>query len=333
VILLILLACSALAVPGDGHWDRQFRMAGTPTFNLALRFHGNLLYTAGASLDHGMFATNTGLNIFDGTNWSTFGEFTGDPLVIYDFAFVGADLYVGGVFTMAGNVPAVGLAKWNGAAWSDVGGFSGAVCTMTTDGTNLYVGGSFTNAGGLFATNVARWDGTNWASLAGGVGSYDTVFPSVNVLIWRNGLLYAGGATPARSIARWDGAKWEALGSGIGNMLASPRGNTLAAWGNDLFVGGIFEDAGGNDSGYIAHWNDQVDFTPPATLRLLDPQMLPGNAFKFRATATERAAYVIEHTADFATWTPLTTNSLPSLVVTDNVPGVNARNYRMREIP
>ena len=69
-------------------------------------------------------------------------------------------------------------------------------------------------------------------------------------------------------------------------MTGPSRGNAMVAWGNDLFVGGIFEDAGVADSGYIARWNDQIDFTPPATLRLLNPQMLSGNDFKFRATAT-----------------------------------------------
>jgi hypothetical protein len=68
-------------------------------------------------------------------------------------------------------------------------------------------------------------------------------------------------------------------------------------------------------------------------MRLSNPQMLPGNAFKFRATATERAAYVIDRSADLVNWTPLTTNSAPSLDYTNIAPGVDLRTYRMREIP
>ncbi|HXT42462.1 MAG TPA: hypothetical protein VN887_20815 [Candidatus Angelobacter sp.] len=786
-VLFGIAVAPAIAAPGDGHWDRQFGMAGTGTRNFALRFNGNSLYTGGYSLLSGQLATNTTVNIFDGTNWSTLGEITAGTLVIYDFAFLGSNVYVGGVFTQAGGVPAVGLAKWDGANWSDVGGFSGVVFEMTTDGANLYVGGAFTNAGGILATNIARWDGTNWSTLGDGIGYYDNfLFPSVNVMAWHNGQLYvggaftnagtvavtnlarwdgsawfdvgggvsgdasiltgvpvstlqflgddlyvggnftavgdgvpalnvarwdgntwsalgsglkapansapvnalaflgtdlyatgnftnaggvtatrvarwdglswssigaingtpacavsnsgsiylcgdfnvagtvignhiirwdgfnwhgvmgkpaqgthffvqalglaansvymggffsaagdtpasrvarwdgtnwhalgggltrsfagsldvraikardnevyiggdftgaggidctniamwdgnnwsplasgldgpvfaievtptdvyvggsftnaydspgfdvaanriarwdganwwelgngvsgsvnaicaangivyvggsftnasgitanriamwdganwsplgtgvngtvsailvdgtdvyvggsftsaggvtapaiakwdgsnwsslgqgmfytsaasvrslakigsylyaagtftnAGGATLAHSIARWDGAQWEALGSGIGNMISVTRGNALLAWGNDLFVGGIFEDAGGGDSGYIARWNDQIDFTPPAILRLLNPQMLPGNTFKFRATATDRAAYVIEHSADFVTWTPLLTNSLSASDITNSATGANVRTYRMRQIP
>jgi len=98
-------------------------------------------------------------------------------------------------------------------------------------------------------------------------------------------------------------------------------------------VGGIFETAGVCDAEYIARWNDQIDFTPPSVMRLSNPQMLPGNDFKFRATATERAAYVIEHSANLVNWTPLTTNSLSLLDITNSVPGVDIRTYRLREIP
>jgi len=158
-------------------------MAGTGTRNYALRFNGNLLYTGGYSLLGGQLATNTVVNIFDGTNWSTIGEITGGTPVIYDFAFLGSNVYVGGVFTQAGGVPAIGLAKWDGTNWSGVGGFSGLVFEMTTDGTSLYVGGAFTNAGGILATNIARWDGTSWSALGDGIGYYDNfIFPSVNAL-------------------------------------------------------------------------------------------------------------------------------------------------------
>ena len=136
-------------------------------------------------------------------------------------------------------------------------------------------------------------------------------------------------------IGGWDGTKWDSLGSGVGNESTpgASRISTAAVWGNDLYVAGIFETAGVSDSEYIARWNDQIDFTPPSMMRLANPQMLAGNAFKFRVTATERAAYVIEHSADLINWTSLTTNSAASLDVTNSVPGINNRNYRMRQIP
>jgi hypothetical protein len=83
------------------------------------------------------------------------------------------------------------------------------------------------------------------------------------------------------------------------------------------------------------HWDRQ--FGMPGTASRNFALRFNGNslytAFAFRATATERAAYVIDHSADLVHWTALTTNSLSSLDVTNTAPGVNARHYRMREIP
>ncbi len=219
-------------------------------------------------------------------------------------------------------------------------GLNGTVNAILADGSDVYVGGSFTTAGGITARAVARWNGSSWSAL--GEGMFHTSTANVFSLAKLGGYLYAcgvftnaGGGVITRNIARWDGTKWESLGSGIGNEAISgaSRATALTVWGNDLFVVGIFETAGVCDAEYIARWNDQIDFTPPSVMRLSNPQMLPGNDFKFRATATERAAYVIEHSANLVNWTPLTTNSLSLLDVNNSVPGEDIRSYRMREIP
>ncbi len=252
-------------------------------------------------------------------------------------------LYAGGTFTNAGGGAANRIAVWDGANWSSLGagaanGLGGTVNTILVDGTDIYVGGSFTTAGGATARALAQWNGSSWSAVGGGMFASGTA--SVSGLARIGGYLYAtgnftnaGGSLITRGVARWDGIKWEALGSGIGNNLSAGRGTVLASWGNDLFVGGIFEDAGGGDAGYIARWNDQLDFTPPSTMRLFHPQMLPGNAFKFRVTATERASYVIEHSADLTSWTPFLTNGLSPLEVTNTAPGANVRTFRMRQVP
>ncbi len=87
---IYLPSTPAFAIPGDGHWDRQFNMPGTASRNSALRFNGATLYTGGYSLAAGQIATNTVVNIFDGTNWTTIGDLNGGPTTILeDFAFVG----------------------------------------------------------------------------------------------------------------------------------------------------------------------------------------------------------------------------------------------------
>ena len=211
---------------------------------------------------------------------------------------------------------------------------------ILVDGTDVYVGGSFTTAGGITAPAIAKWNGSSWSAL--GQGMFSTSTASVAALAKIGSYLYAsgvftnaGGSVITRNIARWDGAKWDGLGSGVGADFTpgASRGSALAVSGNDLFVGGSFETAGVCDAGYIARWNDQIDFTPASVMRLANPQMLPGNNFKFRATATEHATYVIEYSSDLAHWSPFATNSLYSVDITNSVPGVNLRTYRMREIP
>src|SRR5262249_53358592 len=156
--------------------------------------------------------------------------------------------------------------------------------------------------------------GSTWSAL--GQGAFGTGTAAIRALTKSGSYLYAVGTFTniggviTYNIARWDGSQWQAMGSGIGLNLSAPCGKALAASGNDIYVGGIFEDAGGGDVGYIAHWNDQIDYTPPSLMRLSNPQMLAGNGFKFRVTATERASYVIEYSINLKTWNLLITNSL-----------------------
>ncbi len=261
--LFIISTQPTQAIPGDGHWDRSFNMAGTATGNNALRAKGSLIYAAGGSIGlGGLVGTNTVVNIFDGTNWTTIGDITGGTCVVEDFAFLGSNLYVGGVFTGAGGNSAVGLAKWDGTNWSNVGGLAfPIVYSMTTDGTNLYIGGSFTNAGGI--TNLAKWNGTNWSSVGGGIGYYSaSILPAVNAVLWNQGQLYIGGNftnagnVATTNLARWDGNTWSTIGGSIGT--ANDVVQCMAFLGSDLYIAGQFTTAGGVPALNIARWNGGV---------------------------------------------------------------------------
>ena len=95
-----------------------------------------------------------------------------DALAVYDDGS-GPALYVGGNFTRAGGLDAVGIAKWKGSSWSGLGNGYGAgytsihALTVFDDGTGpaLYVGGGFfRQAAGVPVNNIARWDGS-WSAL------------------------------------------------------------------------------------------------------------------------------------------------------------------------
>ncbi len=80
--------------------------------------------------------------------------------------------------------------------------------------------------------------------------------------------LYAGGsfslagATAAQSIAKWDGTSWSPLGSGFGPYSPysdPPLVSTMAVFddgtGPALYVGGMFQKAGGLPANNIARWD------------------------------------------------------------------------------
>ena len=62
----------------------------------------------------------------------------------------GPALFIGGSFSLAGTVPANNVVKWDGLAWSALGGgFDGQVTAMAVyddgNGPALYAGGNFTS--------------------------------------------------------------------------------------------------------------------------------------------------------------------------------------------
>lgn len=163
---------------------------------------------------------------WDGRNWSQVGGGVNrflDALTVWDPDGAGparALLMAGGRFTRAGGQSATGIAQWDGATWSAVGGGVNApVMTLTAydiDGAGplnplLYAGGIFSMAGGRSAANIAQWDGVGWAPLGSGTD---------------------------RGVEALLGADLDGSGPG------APT----------LYVGGTFTRAGGQDSPHLAAW-------------------------------------------------------------------------------
>ena len=161
------------------------------------------------------------------------------------------NLYIGGGFSLVGNVLANHIAKWDGSSWSALGtGVGSTVYALAVNGTDLYVGGSFTTAGAVSANRIAKWDGSSWSALGTGMNN------TVNALALSGTDVYAGGAFAtaggvlANRIAKWDGNSWSALGTGMNNTVRA-----LAVSGADLYAGGGFTTAGAANTNYIAKWD------------------------------------------------------------------------------
>ena len=204
---------------------------------------------------------------WDGTSWSALGSGVGGSSVLalagYDDGS-GAALYAGGIFPG-------GIARWNGTSWSYFGGgVSGQVYALALyddgGGAALYAGGFFGTAGGVPARLVARWDGSSWAALGSGLYA-NSVFA---LAVYDDGsgpALYAGGSFQSaggvqpKLIAKWDGTSWSALSGDLNGpiSISYPHVRCLAVYddggGPALYVGGLFQTAGGVTVNGIAKWD------------------------------------------------------------------------------
>jgi hypothetical protein len=168
-------------------------------------------------------------------------------------------LYAGGIFSQAGGLPALGIAKWDGVSYAPLGSGIlsglGINSLLVMPNGDLIAGGSFTDIGGILTKNIARWNGTSWSPL--GLGLYNILgISSIRSLIVYNNELYAGGIfgmsgfTPINYIAKWTGTHWVPVGSGINGPVLS-----MAVYNGELYVGGTFTNAGGVAVHNIAKWS------------------------------------------------------------------------------
>lgn len=157
----------------------------------------------------------------------------------------GPALYVGGMFSVAGDVLASNIAKWDGAGWTAVGGgTSSAVLALCVHGDDLIAGGWFNAAGSVSANHIARWDGMEWSPLDSGTDDVVRVLTEFNGSLIAGGDFTNAGGVAANYIAHWDGNSWLPLGAGLqnGSVLA------LHIYNNQLVAGGGFV-------GSLARWN------------------------------------------------------------------------------
>jgi hypothetical protein len=150
------------------------------------------------------------------------------------------------------------------------GGAVQAFAVFDNDGAGpepprLIAGGKFSKAGGTVAGLVAQWDGLAWQPVGGSftpgpngnLFDGDVGLKALAVLDLNDGngpMLYAAGSfveaenvTSTVSLARWNGRSWAGVGGGVGDGHASNSARALAAFDNELYVGGNFLTAGPYD--------------------------------------------------------------------------------------
>ncbi len=220
-------------------FSRYFKNTITLTISLFMLFAATK--TNAQWVELGGLSGNTfkGNNVFQDYIWSVATDKAGN-------------VYAGGnVFDTASFNSNEYVAKWNGTAWSELGGepFNGAANSIVTDAAgNVYAGGDFTDANDN--GYVAKWNGTAWSELGG--APFNRGISSIAIDAAEN-VYAAGGFTDADSnfsVGKWNGTAWSELGgapfnSAINSIAIDAAGNVYAA--------GFFTDADSN--WYVAKWN------------------------------------------------------------------------------
>jgi hypothetical protein len=236
---------------------------------------GPALYAGGYFIYVGSVAAHN-VAKWDGASWSPLGSGTSSSSGYGLFALASFDdgsgpaLYAGGAVTTAGGSAASGIAKWDGAAWSPVGGgvtdVNVPIVTSLTafdpgSGPVLCVGGLFHGAGGLAVSNIATWSSGGWADLGAGlpqgVGAL-AVVPEAGSQV-----LVAGGQSGTNQMMpqRWNGTSWSLMGGGLGGPIYY-YGSWAGAFaiydegnGPSLIAGGGFQNSGSAGIHCLARWN------------------------------------------------------------------------------
>ena len=186
-------------------------------------------------------------------------------LAVDEPSAVGPALYAGGQFSSAGGVTAKNIARWDGTAWAALGTGAengGVVYALAVADGVLYVGGAFGNMGGMPGTKrIAQWNGANWSDVGGGMAENNA---GIRALVFFDDYLYAGGylneigGISAHKLARFNGSAWSAFpGDPLGSNDIVRALQVYDDGGADaLYVGGEFEDAGGNGhADYVFKWD------------------------------------------------------------------------------
>ena len=213
---------------------------------IAMDNEGNIF--AGGRFTNAGGISAVGVAKWDGSVWSPLGSgLFGAYQLCFAMTFDKneGNLYVGGIFTKAGDVDSKHIAMWDGSSWQALGnGLSRFVYDMAADeNSNIYIAGWFNQIEGttIRMPFVTYWNG-NWNAMSEGV---DT---NTNALaLGPDGSVYVGGefgiagGVEARYIARWTPA-WAGSQTALNSekeirLYPQPAGDYLRIDLQDAFHG------------------------------------------------------------------------------------------------
>ena len=193
---------------------------------------------------------------WNGSNWSTLGDFTSNEEIDALWADSKGNVYADAFFQEGTNWYRY-VAMWNGTQWTNLGNLNvnSAIYSIFADSNgNVYAAGKFTNNEGKYY--VAKWDGTKWQE----VGKLNA---NGNINVVRatdDGKIFAAGAFTNDSgkcyVALWNGTTW--VNSGM--LTQQSEGGEVNALCRDnngnFYAAGSFSNPGSNGKCFLARWNN-----------------------------------------------------------------------------
>ena len=238
--------------PDDTHWQGGFGLPVPDGFVSALLPMNPLLIVGGSFGQIGDLEA-PGLATWDGTGWSTLGDFPGHSVL--DLA-----PYPGGLLALT-STPVVW--RWDGSQWSALPPFptdpdapAYYSIAMAVEDQQVAVSVWTWTQGLGYRSRVFLWDGSNWTPLGGYFND------GVLALAWYHGEPCAGGSFASLDgaalpiIARWDGITWRSVAAGL-PRASYDRVSTLAVFGDELVAAGWFHDELNLEAEprFFARWN------------------------------------------------------------------------------
>jgi len=208
---------------------------------------------------------------WNGANWLYVGNGLGSlnvtgrisKMVVYD-----------GQLVVSGKVFGQGdMFRWTGSFWEDVthpeaNNEPRIFEAFDADGPGPLIQHIISDCHHTVPVLLSRWNGTTWDDFVPAPTHFRDASTITNdglVVVGSLQSIYLGDFEwdqSIRGVAVWDGKSWSGYGTGvIADYQEDERITSVRQWGNDLYIAGHFDNAGGTAVQNMARWNGSQWFS------------------------------------------------------------------------